>query len=123
MIDKQVQKVRTVPKNGICMKFKLINLYPEQVNTEREDRKAHEKKLEEKISKVDNYPGVIKCLLGERKSQAAASEWPWSWWPGVKVPQITYSHFLKKATENPERERFSLTIDSPRLLLRAEPLS
>ena len=54
MIDKQVQKV----------------------NTEREDRKAHEKKLEEKISKVDNYPGVIKCLLGERKSQAAASEWP-----------------------------------------------
>ena len=48
----------------------------EQINTEREDRKAHEKKLEEKISKVDNYPGVIKCLLGERKSQAAASEWP-----------------------------------------------
>ena len=76
MIDKQVQKVRTVPKNGICMKFKLINLYPEQVNTEREDRKAHEKKLEEKISKVDDNPGVIKCLLGERKSQAAASEWP-----------------------------------------------
>ena len=90
------------------MKFYLL----EQINTEREDRKAHEKKLEEKISKVNDK---LKPPLFDQNTPKVKEKAKLQHQNGHDHddPESRCSKLLiatGKATDNAERERFSLTI-------------